>query len=427
MGALVWVVGCDDPHELLTEARQVVVAAEALGTTALTGDPILAGSALCLELTRVRDSDALESFVSAEHEDIAACYELSAASSVEQDGWCLTLDDVGPATLDLLRTDCSLGASLGESFGDDRIELEVVELADVRGGFEAATSQRRLYERLGRLFGVEPELELSAEDIPGVVAPPGEPLYVVEGESERVRAGLFLASDGRRVAVTEPWASGGATVGAPIVTRTDNPTFSLEYDAVAGEAFSVSLSVPGGVVAVGDVFVVAASSIATLDLRPEIVRIAGTDDFLSIGAVAIARDAQQRVLRHPPVQWSFVEGQGSLGSFDFDDDGQADPRPYAGLSDVCEGASAGEQRHAVLEGRVNGLVETVEVTWQCHDAEEVEDAGCGCRSSATPAGGWRLLVLLGLARVRTRRGRWSWACRSSPRPRRGRRRPTRSP
>lgn len=191
VGALVGLIGCDDPPEVITEARQVLVDADVLGTGAITGDPILVGSSLCLELTQVRESDAFDAFEPAEHEDIAACYELSAAGSVERDGWCLAFDGAGPVSLDLLRIDCGLGASLGESFG--------------------------------------------------------------------------------------------------------------------------------------------------------------------------------------------------------------------------EGAMPGEQRRAVLEGRVNGLVETVEVKWQCYEGD-VEDSGCGCRSSGNSTAGWGVLALLGLAGLRRRRARSSSAC-----------------
>lgn len=403
---------CDGP-DFFTERSQIQLSIPSNPGWFVSGDPALVGSSLCLEYTHVREGDEPLAYTGASHEAIAACYETQVSGAGELDGdGCLSIASPGITAVELIRRPCELP----DTFGDDRLALDGVAIADVRGAFSYAVDERIGFQKVSEHHDGALEVVLPALDRPGVVAAPGEAIEVLErgdrGQSS-IATQVVLERSGARVVATGVSASATVVTGTPVFPP-DNHGPSVRYEAVAGDAFHVALSVPGGIVDVGEVRIAPMSTIASLELEPRMIRLAGTDQFVSLGADAVARNAEGTVLRRPPVEWSKVEGSGDV-----------EPE-YGELVRVCEDATPGERRSAVLEGRVNGLVETVEVKWQCYEGD-VEDSGCGCRASGNSTAGWGVLALLGLAGLRTRRSRSSSACRSSLGPRRDRPRARRSP
>lgn len=379
---------CDGPDSF-TERSQVRISIPSNPGLFVSGDPALVGSTLCLEYTHVREADEPFAYAGASHETIAACYEtqISGAGELDDDG-CLAIASPGITAVEFVRRPCELE----DTFGDDRLALDGVVFADVRGAFSYAVDERIGLRKVSEQHDGTLEVFWPALDRPGVVATPGEAIEVIErGDrpESTIATRVVLEESGALAVATGVSASATVVSGAPVFPPSNHGP-SVRYEAVAGDAFHVALSVPGGIVDVGEVRIAPVSAIASLELEPRMIRLAGTDQFVSLGADAVARNAEGTVLRRPPVEWSKVGGSGDL-----------EPE-YGELVQACEGAAAGEQRHAVLEGRVNGLVETVEVSWQCYEGD-VEDSGCGCRSSGSSTAGWGVLALLGLAGLRTRR------------------------
>lgn len=376
--------GCDTT--LKTEERQVRLSADLHSYDG--GRGIVARSTVCAQYSGYRaPPDDPHTFVDAEDEELRPCYEerLIGPAGFDEAG-CVALDTPGEVTWELSRTSCSLP---GE-FGDDRVLFEVLARSEVRGAFEHAVPLP------DELLGYE--VELGAEIPEGYRSEVGEPMRVIEDGLRSISTAVVRGDRPEKVAVTQPMVRAVGLEGDPRFEFDEDPSTTMEVEGRAGDAFHVRLTLPAGEVDVGRVDVVARSEIASMSLHPVIIRAAGTDAFFGLGAVAITRDLEGRVLRQPPVEWSVVEGTATLLSSGAEGEPPA-PGPEVSISDACEGAEPGEVRSVTIEGRIDDFRDTVQVEWDCVGTPA--EKGCGCRSGAGEGAGG--LGLLGLLLLRRRR------------------------
>lgn len=387
--ASVLVAACD--ADLFTERGQVRLTSEDLSGFFLSGQGIAEQSIVCLD-GRLEPGDLLDEFDGESDADLDACYDerLVGPASVDEDG-CLVFETPGIVDLELERRPCAIDGD----FGDDRLRFEVLALGDLRGAFDYAVPiDAAALERW----------DVVVEDpssMPGWLAEVGEPLFVIEDLFEGVSTRVVRRDRPQAVAVTSLLAEGTVVAGSPAL-HLDGGLYH-GVDANAGDVFHVTLSLPAGTLDVGDVHVVARSEAVELVLAPSILRSASEDDFLALGAQAVARDRDGMVLREPPVWWSVVEGDVELEPRDRDDDGREDPSWWTNVADDgCDRVAAGTWRSAILAGEMDEMRETVELRWQCIEGG---DDGCACSNEGrggAPVGA--LLLLL-------------FVCRRAPRPR----------
>ncbi len=392
--ASVLVAACD--ADLYTERGQVRLTSEDLSGFFLSGRGIAEQSIVCLD-RRLEPGDLLDDFDGEPDADLDACYDerLVGPTSVDEDG-CLVFDTPGTVDLELERRPCAIDGD----FGDDRLRFEVLAPGDLRGAFEYAVPiDAAALERWDAV--VE-----DPSSMPGWLAEVGEPVFVIEDLFEGVSTTAIRSDRPEEVAVTLPHAEGTAVAGSPALDLDGGR--HLGVDANAGDVFHVTLSLPAGTLDVGDVHVVARSEAVELVLAPSILRSAGDDEFLALGAQAVARDRDGTVLREPPVWWSVVEGDVELDPWDHDDDGRGDPSWWTNVADDgCDRVAAGTWRSAILAGEMDEMRETVELRWQCIEGG---DDGCACSlDDRRGAPGGALLVLLfvfrRVSRPPARRGR----------------------
>jgi hypothetical protein len=382
--------GCDD--DLQTELEQVDLSSNLHSYSApWSSHEIVEGSTVCATYTgyRTKEGDSPQ-FEGAEDAEIRACYDERVTGPAELDtSGCISLPGPGRATWELTRKSCALP----DTFGDDQVIFDVVPVADVRGAFRYAVPPPRMFFDGTEVDGVD-----ALPD--GYTAEVGDPVRVIEDRLGSISTMVVRRDAPVLVAVTDPVVVGTAVAGSPMVTAPGTPSLDVAVTARAGDVIDVTIELPAGELPVGEVEVVARTEIASMTLHPVVLRVADTDSFLELGATAITRDAEGRVLREPPVEWKVVEGSAEL--VDANDDGVADPGPSASITDACGGARRGEQRFAVLEGRIDDHQGTVRVEWDCVDAPE---EGCACRARPEASGSAWLLVLAlcgGLRRRRTR-------------------------
>lgn len=381
---------CDGPA-VLTARRQVELTAEPSIGSFASGGEIVVGSRVCPRMRAVRESDDPVRFVEADESEIAACYALGVEGPgiFDEDG-CLALPSPGRVVLTLDRRPCALAGD----FGDDALELNVVALADVRGAFSYAVPTYAGLHAYAEALDEDLEIEVPSEDLPGVVAKVGDPVYVLEGEPARLQTKLMRVHTTDPVAFTDAIAIPSILAGSPTFSPQEDPTEAFGYTAVSGDAFHVALQLPEGRLEVGEVHIVSPSAIASITVAPTMLRFVGTDQFFDLGAVVVARAADGTVLRRPRARWSKLDGPGQLDSWDFDEE----PREYAQVTDACEGAQAGEWREATLQAQIGPFTDAAAVRWQCVEGDA---PGCGCRAP----GGGGLTWLWGLLLVAIPRGR----------------------
>lgn len=375
-----WLGGCD--ADVYSERGEIRSHSAELRGSFVSGAAIAEGSTVCLD-ERVTPGDARGDLDP--ELDLAACYDRRLVGpAVEDADGCLTFASPGRVDVEFDRRPCAVEGELG----DDRIRFEVVAASELRGAFAAAEPlDTRLVER----FGVVAE---GPWWHPGWRAEIGAPLFVIEDLFDGVDTVVLRRDGSETVATTDARATVTAIAGAPTIHD------AAQVEARAGDVVHVELSLPVGTLDVGDVHVVARSEAVALRLAPFVLRMQDADDFLGLGAAAIAHDRDGHVLREPPVHWSVVDGEVTLDPWDRDEDGIADPQDAVSIADDgCDRVAAGTWRTAVLAGEMDALRETVEVRWQC---VEGGDDGCGCT-----AGGGRSsvpwLAALLLARWRRRR------------------------
>jgi MYXO-CTERM domain-containing protein len=382
-------VGCDT--DVWSEQRQVQLSSSVLhpSGTFVSGEIVLEQSRVCLSFDGYRTStDDPPQFENTD-DDLRACYEeqIHGPATFDDEG-CAFLHEAGIVDWELTRRSCDLE---GE-FGDDRIRFDVVPLANVRAVFDYAVPLPR------EILGLEVVREAPDRLPAGLIAAPGEPIFVIEDIASAIRTQVILGEDLHTVWVTDPVVTGSTLAGSPSFPERDDPSLSLQFEGRAGDVFGVRLELPAGELELGEVHVVSRADIDSLTLLPEVVRVGEGDELFWVAAVAVARDAQGRVLREPPVQWSVIEGDYELFIPDGDRDGTPGPSPTASIENFCREASAGERRSATLEGQVDHFRERVTVQWQCLDSH-VE--GCACTHSPTRPASWLLaIVVLGLVRRR---------------------------
>lgn len=384
------VLGCDD--DLRTEREQVDLSTNLHSYSApWSSHEIVEGSTVCATHTgyRTQEGDSPQ-FEGAEDAEIRACYDERVTGPAELDAeGCISLPEPGRATWELTRKSCALP----DTFGDDQVIFDVVPVADVRGVFRYAVPPPRTFFDGTVIDGVD-----ALPD--GYTAEVGEAVRVIEDGLGSISTMVVRRDAPVLVAVTDPIVVATAVAGTPTIAASGDPSLDVAVTAQAGDVIDVTIELPAGELPVGEVEVVARTEIASMTLHPVVLRIADTDSFLELGATAITRDAEGRVLREPPVAWEVVEGSAEL--VDADDDGVADPGPSASIADVCGGAERGELRFAVLQGRIDDHEGTVRVEWDCVDAPE-ED-GCACRARPETSGSAWLLVLALCGVLRRRRG-----------------------
>jgi MYXO-CTERM domain-containing protein len=391
--SLLAVAGDCDPG-VPTEFHQLQLSTSLQSYAAYAGPLVVVeGSTVCLEYDGYRASTAEPpEYEDAEPEALAACYDerVTGPATVTDEG-CTHLDAAGSVTWSFTRRDCALDGD----FGDDEVRIESIAFADTRGAFSEAVDNQLDYEALG----VEAR-GFSATPPEGVVAEVGAPIYVIDNGLESIFTAIVRRNNPTQVAVSDAWATGTVIEGSPSFPDANDPKFSLAVDARAGDVFSVTLHLPAGELEAGEVHVVSEADIASLELFPDEVRFVDTDAFLARGATAVARDDMGRVLRGPLVTWAVVDGDVELEEFDNDKDGVPDPGAHVDILNACEGAAAGEQRSATLEGRLGTFVETVQVDWEC--VESSDDEGCACRARPGSSGlAWMFgVVILGATRRR---------------------------
>lgn len=386
---LVLFAGCD--ADLLTERGQIRVESEDPRGFFVSGQGIAEQSIVCLGSTR-HPGDLLDAFGGEPEDDLGACYDerIVGPASVDADG-CLVLDTPGTVDVEFDRRPCAIDGD----FGDDRLRFDVLALDEVRGAFEYAVPfDAALLERY----------DLVAEDpssTPGWLAAVGEPVLVIEDLFDGVTTTVVRSDRPEAVAVTAPHAGATVVAGTPTIHVDTEPSPDIGVDARAGDVFHVTLSLPAGTLDVGEVHVVARTEAADLVLAPAILRLAGEDEFLGLGAEAVARDHDGRLLREPPVSWSVVRGDVELEPRDDDDDGIEDPAWWTSIADDgCDRVAAGTWRSAVLAGEMDDLRETVEVRWRCIEGG---DQGCGCFVDGRRGSPLAAMVLVVLMLLRTRR------------------------
>lgn len=354
---------CDT--DLITERGQVSPSAPELHRYFFSGDDIAEGSVLCLD-ERFGRGPRVDDF-GEDDVDLRACYDerIVGAASIDVDG-CYVLDTPGGVSLEFERRACEIEGD----FGDDRVHFEVLPLSDVRGAFDVAVRLDVLLEQ----YGMVGELPSST---PGWLAEVGEPMFVIEDLLDDVATDAVRRDRPTPVATTRGRSNGTVIAGTPTFPPSDASSSSrLRVDAKAGDVFQVELSLAAGTLDVGEVHVVARESAVELVLAPSILRVADTDQFLGIGAEAVARDLDGRVLREPPVSWSVVRGDFDLDYWDDDDDGIRDRSWSAYLvDDDCDAVAAGTWRSATLAAEMDALRETVDLRWECVDGD---DGGCAC-------------------------------------------------
>lgn len=379
--AIVTAATACDPS-VITEHRQVRLSSNLSTQEFLSGDPALVGAQVCLRYEGYRTSEGDETaYTESDDSELRACYRESLRGPARfADDGCFSLDHPGEIAWIIERQPCAIDAA----FEDDLLRIDVVTLDDVRGAFSEAVPLRPVYLEM---FAIEDP----ASEQPGVVAEPGEPLWVIEDIVDSVSARVVTTgAPPREVGVTQWSVRGMAIAGAPTFAPEDAPSSTLGFEARAGDAFHVAIDVPAGELDVGEVRVVAREDVASLDLFPNASYILEPRALLGAGARAIARDAEGHVLRGPPVVWSVLAGEVDLSRHDFDEDGAPDPGEYANISDPCASARRGEHRSATLQGEIDAFRESVDVAWTCHEGQA---DGCGCRSgpgSCAPG----LLVLI---------------------------------
>jgi hypothetical protein len=388
--SIISIVGCD--NDVWSESRQVDLASSDLhpAGTFVSGDRVLERSRLCLQWTghRISAGEPVR-FERASDAELRACYEerIRGPAVIDDEG-CLLLSDPAVIEWEMLRRPCSLDGD----FDDDRLRLNVVALSDVRGVFEYAVPLPR------EILGWQIVREAPAELPDGMVAAAGEPIRVIEDLARWIRTRVVAGPELENVWVTGPTVATAVLAGEPSFEEADEPSMTLSFEGRAGDVFDVRLELPAGDLEVGEVHLVSRADVASLSIIPEVIRVAETDAFYSVAAIAVARDREGRILREPPVTWVVREGDYEIFERDLDDDGVPDPSPHATIQDPCAGARAGDRRSATLEGSLDAFTEHVTVEWQC--VENHVD-GCGCSQGRHHAPSWLCaLAVLGFARRR---------------------------
>jgi MYXO-CTERM domain-containing protein len=306
----------------------------------------LQGSTVCFDVSQIETAEGplrLEPF--------DACYDIAIAGGPIRNGDCMLLEQLGEVQVDYTpRDDCFVE---GAELLPDRFRVEVVPVEGLRGRLEWHVEEmgelwsERLSSRPADLIpGADEPLRL----VPGVEV--GFPIDVIDAEGERVGWDL---SQGR---VLETKGSGTPRALTPI----EDTDAMWPVRVGAGEQSAITLEVAGAVLPVATVIATPAEEAASLEI---VAALRGEP----LGARAIVRDGEGRVIVGAPVAWSLVEGELALEPFaDFI------PPEYTALGDDClPPPEAPEGRRAVLRAQLGELSDELEIEWTKMPLKEAPD------------------------------------------------------
>ncbi|MFZ6181447.1 MYXO-CTERM sorting domain-containing protein [Nannocystis pusilla] len=282
---------------------------------------------------------------------IEGCFDMAIAGVPFVDADCVTLDGPSGVQVDYTpRADCAIEEA--ELFLD-RFRVEVVPVDGLRARLE--WHLEHLAEHFGERLTSRPADLIPGADEPLRLVPDftvGFPVNVIDAAGERVGWDL---SQGR---VLETKGGGPAR---PLALLEDTDVL-WPVRVGPGETSTITLEVAGAVLPVATVVATPAEAAASLEI------VAALADA-PLGARAIVRDAEGRVLVGAPVTWSLVEGELALTTIS-----EFTPPEYTMIADDCAPPpTAPESRRAVLRAQLGALSDELEIEWTVKPPEETSD------------------------------------------------------
>lgn len=382
-----------------------------------SGSRVLQGSQACLEIDSVLVEDG-EDGVWWTTDSFDSCYDITLNGAPVTDGECVVLDELGEALYEYTPLASCPSEDVAPLLVPDRYRLQVTAATELGSAglewYNERSAERYLHPGPRGSFPSDwTPLDEPLQLVPGVQVP--FPVILLDATGEHV------AWDLEQGQVLESRDGGAAR---PLASIPDYDGY-FPVSVPEGGRSTLSLSLPGVELPVAELVATPADAAASLELVVAYGTQEDTDPWTApLGARAIVRDAEGRILLGAPVQWTLVEGHLSMGPLN---DEIGIPPEYLGLGDDCEPppTTAPQPRHATLRAELGELADEVELEWTAPQAEPSDepfepssacqrggeddglgDRGCGCTTDRGSRGaGWMAWVVLGLvARRRRARG-----------------------
>jgi MYXO-CTERM domain-containing protein len=379
----------------------------------VSGSRALQGSRACVEVSAVVVGNTYNII-----SPIEACYAITYGDEPFEDGSCVDLDVPGEALFEYVPLESCPFEGVAAFVVPDRYRVQVVAADGLRGRLEWAQE-----DAAARWLDPGPRGRFPTDWVP----PGGEPLQLVPDVEVSFpvlivdTTGGYVAWDLEQGRVYGSREDDGSST--ELVAPADYPEY---FPIVVGEGQRriVELRLPGLELPVAEVIATPADAAASLEIsvgyrpgvEPEPERWRAP-----VGARAVVRDAEGRVILGAPVQWTLVEGHLVMGPTS---DEVRTPPEYLGIADDCEPPPAtAKLRRATLRAELGTLMDELELEWTalpeddpsdepfepssaCQrgiDTDGLEGRGCGCTTKGADGARWLAWGLLVLGAVRARR------------------------
>lgn len=382
-----------------------------------SGSRVLQGSQACLEIDSVLVEDG-EDGTWWTTSSFDSCYDITLNGAPVRDGECVVLDELGEALYEYTPLTSCPAEDFAPRLVPDRYRLQVTAAAELGSAglewYNERSAERYLHPGPRGSFPSDwTPLDEPLQLVPGVLVP--FPVMLLD------RAGERVAWDLEQGQVLESRDGGAAR---PLASIPDYDGY-FPVSVPEGGRSTLSLSLPEVELPVAELVAAPADAAASLEIVVAYGTQEDTDPWTApLGARAVVRDAEGRIILGAPVQWTLVEGHLSMGPLN---DEIGIPPEYLALGDDCEPppTTAPQSRRATLRAELGELGDELELEWTALPDEEpsdepfepnvacrrggedegLGDRGCGCTTNPGSQGARWLawgVVLLGLVARRRR-------------------------
>lgn len=329
---------------------------------------LVEGSRFCPQLACVEDVPGCtidDDGTRLSEQDVRACYESTIAGPVTQEGNCVVADAPGELDWTLALRDCDARAR-GYEPAPERLRLPIVDAAALQPWLQSTGdgfAVRELVAKDGGELPIEPQL----------VA--GETAYVLADATVHFSVVLAHPMSDQPVAWNPPaWSVSGVDDDGGDVPVAFDAWGVVALALPAGTAVELTLHRDAVELPIGRVEAVDADDIASLEVVAGFLPDDEAPDGhrMPIGARAIARTADDRVVYGLPVEWSVTEGALPLWR---DDELQWDP-DFTALEDRDgRGCHEPPEERTIYEAEVVATWRTLEASAELEWTEEKVDEG----------------------------------------------------
>jgi len=391
---LVVLAGCP-PQKFSTDEAQLTFAAEDLLVGALdgldSGDPLLEGTPICATCSEALIDFGGSPWVSMEcgedgEHDVLACFQQDVEGGYLDGDGCVIADGLGDVRWTLEPVDCPLVAE-GALLQSDGVTFTFIDASAASG---TIVQWLEILADARNAWG-----DVSQPDGSGFGAymrnPKDQPFHVVAGQPFIFRVALRDEENDEWLA----WHGPSGSIDVESI-RGRKPTMHAQgaghvlLSIDEGAEAELHLTVDGHTWPVGRVAGVSADAPTSLKLVIAVWTGAGDEPAgLPIGARAVLRDDEDRLIYGAPVTWTVHGGQLALGDVSITTPG-AD---YVEINDACIDPSDSSTRRMTLKASYGGLTDKVALRWTPDkspgepgwEPSELCTGDCSCRTGGAPA------------------------------------------